>query len=363
MKKQVVVWTQAYNEETRLRRAMDSVLAQTYPHLCYYVLDNGSEDATWEIICEYAARDPRVVPLRNEENFVMAGIDYLPKILKAHGKDYFCWLDADDALSKDFLEKMVRFITEKKLDIAACGTRFADEKLQETLRVKRLEQDLIVEGQGFADEFIQYRTYTNEMWGKLYRCDMFSRGSLNSLSYWHGDSSLVINLLNKCRRFGIMAEPLYHCGVRAQSDSRDMQYKCASRTKSNVRGELGTVAGMPSAITGMRESYRIFLEEYGDLSPENLEYLDAIYLGHIWDLIPQIGRLEAGEADKLRIIKRLLYQQETQDMLRAEYTSRFQNLNRRDAFREEVRSLVETLGRNPRYQRQRDEIFELLSAR
>ena len=50
----VVVWTQAYNAEKTLRRAMDSILQQTYTDFEYYVLNNASTDGTGAIIEEYA---------------------------------------------------------------------------------------------------------------------------------------------------------------------------------------------------------------------------------------------------------------------------------------------------------------------
>lgn len=46
----IYVRTCAYNAEKTLRRAMDSVLNQTYGELTYYVLDNGSTDRTGEIL-------------------------------------------------------------------------------------------------------------------------------------------------------------------------------------------------------------------------------------------------------------------------------------------------------------------------
>jgi glycosyltransferase involved in cell wall biosynthesis len=48
--RQVVFFTQAYNAEKTLRRAVDSILAQTYTNFVYYIVDNGSTDGTGEMI-------------------------------------------------------------------------------------------------------------------------------------------------------------------------------------------------------------------------------------------------------------------------------------------------------------------------
>ncbi|MFW5771863.1 MAG: glycosyltransferase family 2 protein [Phototrophicaceae bacterium] len=49
-----------FNAQTYLREAVDSVLAQTYPHFELLVIDDGSSDGTRAIVREYAARDARV---------------------------------------------------------------------------------------------------------------------------------------------------------------------------------------------------------------------------------------------------------------------------------------------------------------
>ena len=93
----IYVRTCAYNAEKTIRRAMDSVLNQTYRDITYYVLDNGSTDRTGEIVKEYALNDSRVVPFYNKVN---RDLTENPQFwLVSHElkeEDYFCILDADD---------------------------------------------------------------------------------------------------------------------------------------------------------------------------------------------------------------------------------------------------------------------------
>ena len=104
----IYVRTCAYNAEKTIRRAMDSVLNQTYRDITYYVLDNGSTDRTGEIIKEYVANDSRVVPFYNKVNRDVTenpNFWLLPYELKE--EDYMCMLDADDTYDLTFLEEMV----------------------------------------------------------------------------------------------------------------------------------------------------------------------------------------------------------------------------------------------------------------
>ncbi|WP_461210346.1 glycosyltransferase [Desulfocurvus sp. DL9XJH121] len=53
----------AYNAASGLAAALDSLLAQTHPDFEIVAVDDGSDDATADILAAYAARDARVRPL------------------------------------------------------------------------------------------------------------------------------------------------------------------------------------------------------------------------------------------------------------------------------------------------------------
>lgn len=52
----VTIITPAYNRATLIAETIESILAQDYPHLEYLVLDDGSTDATLDVIRRYAGR-------------------------------------------------------------------------------------------------------------------------------------------------------------------------------------------------------------------------------------------------------------------------------------------------------------------
>ena len=55
-----------YNIRAQIGRCLDSVLAQDYGKLEILVIDDGSTDGSGEICEEYAARDPRVRVIHQE---------------------------------------------------------------------------------------------------------------------------------------------------------------------------------------------------------------------------------------------------------------------------------------------------------
>jgi len=92
-----------YNEAEDIRRTLDSLLAQTYPHREIIVVDE-STDATPAIVAEYASRGVRLI--RPERNRGRCGARNLG-IRSARG-DVVVILNADVFPQADFLERIIR---------------------------------------------------------------------------------------------------------------------------------------------------------------------------------------------------------------------------------------------------------------
>lgn len=96
----------AYNAEKYLREAIDSILSQTYTDFEFIIINDGSTDATKEIIQSYT--DPRIVYIENEVN---SGICVtLNKGLDAARGKYIARMDSDDIALPNRLETQVRYM-------------------------------------------------------------------------------------------------------------------------------------------------------------------------------------------------------------------------------------------------------------
>jgi glycosyltransferase involved in cell wall biosynthesis len=94
-----------YNGENYLQEALDSILAQTYPHFELVISDNASIDATREICRNYAARDGRIRYYRNEHNLGLAC--NFNRVFELSTGEYFKWAAHDDLIGPEFLAKCV----------------------------------------------------------------------------------------------------------------------------------------------------------------------------------------------------------------------------------------------------------------
>ncbi len=120
----VSVLVPARNEEENLRRLLPSLRAQAYPEAEFIVYDDGSEDATWEVLQSAAEEDARLRPLRGQGP--PPGWLGKPHALHEAARHatgrVFLFLDADARLEDPgALERLVRRFMAEPGDVVLTG--------------------------------------------------------------------------------------------------------------------------------------------------------------------------------------------------------------------------------------------------
>lgn len=109
-----------YKRPQLLKRAVASVLAQTYPHFQVCVYDNASGDETEAVMHEFMKKDPRVKYHRHPENIGM-----MPNYAFGYSRintPYFSFLSDDDYLLPNFYETALDgFRRHPDAAFSACG--------------------------------------------------------------------------------------------------------------------------------------------------------------------------------------------------------------------------------------------------
>ncbi|MGI5455302.1 bifunctional glycosyltransferase/CDP-glycerol:glycerophosphate glycerophosphotransferase [Streptomyces sp. CA-249302] len=100
----------AYKVQAYLPECLESVLSQSYPDLELIAVDDCSPDGSGAVIDEFAARDPRVRPLRLPENQGLGGARNAG-LAQATG-DYLVFLDGDDTLTPHALRSIADRLKE-----------------------------------------------------------------------------------------------------------------------------------------------------------------------------------------------------------------------------------------------------------
>ncbi len=97
----------AFNSREWIAKTIESALAQTWPHSEIVVVDDGSTDETLAIAQRYASERVLVLSQSNQGAAVARNT-----ALTACQGDYIQWLDADDLLAPDKIEKQVNAASE-----------------------------------------------------------------------------------------------------------------------------------------------------------------------------------------------------------------------------------------------------------
>jgi glycosyltransferase involved in cell wall biosynthesis len=105
----VTVFIPTYNRAHLLPRAIESVLAQTYPDFRLEISDNASTDETPEIVARY--QDPRIAFIRQPENLGLLGNHN--QFLERVRTEYSLILPDDDLVYPELLENAVRTLDEQ----------------------------------------------------------------------------------------------------------------------------------------------------------------------------------------------------------------------------------------------------------
>jgi glycosyltransferase involved in cell wall biosynthesis len=101
-----------YNGEVFLRKAIDSVLSQTFRNFELIILDNASLDSTEKICKVYKKKDNRIKYIRQKVN-VPAFNNFKNTLDEARAK-YFMWIAADDMFgNQNYLQIIIKKISYK----------------------------------------------------------------------------------------------------------------------------------------------------------------------------------------------------------------------------------------------------------
>lgn len=166
-----------YNVKKYLIECVYSVIEQTYEQLEIILVDDGSTDGSGEICDELAIRDERIIALHKSNSGVVdsrnLGLQFATGI-------YCVFVDGDDWISPNFVEKMVSIFVEFNPDVVCCGFVRTDNK--ESLYMKNIRPNFSVgyySGQQFLDEITPYilagnngKIFPNTLWGKAYRTEL-----------------------------------------------------------------------------------------------------------------------------------------------------------------------------------------------
>jgi glycosyltransferase involved in cell wall biosynthesis len=165
----ITVIIPTYRRPHLLRRAIESVLAQTYPHFLLCIYDNASNDGTEEVLKEYASRDKRVQYHIHPEN--LGSNNNWQYGFNQVNTDFFAVLSDDDLYMPTFLEEAMRsFAAYPDAGFFIGGIIFVDEKNRvKTFDLHQWADRMFYEPRAFAEVIMSEKMRPFNWAGMVFR--------------------------------------------------------------------------------------------------------------------------------------------------------------------------------------------------
>lgn len=208
-----------YNIEKYIEKCISSVVGQTFSDFELLLVNDGSTDSSHEICSNWAKKDSRIKVLSKENGGVSSARNLG---LDCAAGDYIFFLDGDDWISEDCLEKLHQKMTEN-VDLVISDYREVDDKdYHSTLNLQHKHYEGMISRLDAICDVYQSQIYPKVIWGKLYRRELWDDIRFNHMAYSE-DTYAMFQVLEKCEHIYLIDEPLYYYLQRASSASHQLK--------------------------------------------------------------------------------------------------------------------------------------------
>ncbi len=218
-----------YNSAAYLGDCLQSVCTQSYSNLEIILVDDGSNDGSADICDLWARKDTRI-QIKHIEN---KGVSNARNIgLEIATGEYIAFLDADDILESNMMEKMLGVINED-IEILECGYLKFGNTFQENKKynchVELYDQITAIK---YMYSCCNNKKVTWAVWGKL-----FHRNVIVGLRFpldidMAEDKWFMWQALLRIKKYAYLDMPLYHYRIHATSA---MQNKMSLKNLSGYK--------------------------------------------------------------------------------------------------------------------------------
>lgn len=169
-----------YNAEQYLDGCINSVLNQTLKEFELILVNDGSTDRSGEICEQYKEKDARITVM-HKENGGGAGATRNLGLTVANAK-YVTFMDADDWMQPDMLEKMYQVACKEDVEVVICGYRyiFNESRESEENYNQFLPSQKIIGSDNLKKFFVKH--FPDGMvgypWNKIYKLDVIKTQNL-----------------------------------------------------------------------------------------------------------------------------------------------------------------------------------------
>lgn len=213
-----------YNVEQYLKQCLDSIVNQSYHNLQIIAVDDGSPDRCGEIAERYAESDSRIICIHKKNE----GLGYARNTgLKYATGEYVIFVDSDDWIDSDHIERLVSVAKDKKVDAVVHSykvwhdaNKIVRYPLLKTGRYENVIDEVLYPMLAASDTTSSDATLPVGAWSKLYKRDIIEKNNLlftNEKEFISEDIFFNIEYLSRCTSVAIVEEYGYNYRMNQNS--------------------------------------------------------------------------------------------------------------------------------------------------
>ena len=213
-----------YNVLEYISKCVESILVQSYRRIEIILVDDGSTDGSGDKCEEFALKDKRVVVIHQDNSGVVTARKI--GIQRARGV-YISFVDADDWIEPDMIEKLVDRIGEA--DVISAGVDWEEKRGYHITKKDLFSGTFRSDSKRGMDEIYRRMIYdlendipkplTTWMWNKLYKKELVTRtySIVDKKVTFSEDTIFIYGLYLNCSSAVFVDDVVYHYCYRENS--------------------------------------------------------------------------------------------------------------------------------------------------
>lgn len=252
-----------YNVQKYLKKCVDSIVNQSYTNIEILLINDGSSDDSGKLCIEFENNDKRIKTI-NKKNGGLS--DARNEGIRFSTGTFISFVDSDDWIEKDYIEKLYDLIKNGNKDIAICNFYKYYDDLDSY--ENKNDSSYNLELNSYQAQNLMFGSLSVQFtvaWGKLYRSELFEniKFPVNKI---HEDEFITYKLYDLSKNIVYTNEKLIIYRIRKNSI-----------TQNGFR-----ISNKLNAIEAFQEKFEFYhYKKYYDLRDKTLLTLISIYINII----------------------------------------------------------------------------------
>jgi len=225
MKHPVSIIIPVYNTEKYIDRCIKSILIQTFTDFECILIDDCSTDNSFAICDYYTKKDTRFKIIRNKKN-IGVSLSRKKGLLVSRG-GYIQYIDSDDWLEKDMIEKMYQKAVSENYDMVVCDYYSVENDIFKIAKQDFSSFDKI----DIIKKLLSIRI-KSVLWNKMVKRELYLKAEYPK---YNRSEDYVISIQNiyNSNKIGYINFPLYYYYYNSESLSNNIKTKINGRIEEN----------------------------------------------------------------------------------------------------------------------------------